>query len=125
QVVPVVVGGKEIPLRWDGGPCRGAGPGDVRPEREEVSEQARDDRRMQSYVGRPERPCRRLRPESSGLCQNTEGTLPCRSFQSRARIDERGGVARNLRIRRGEVHDPLPVVPGSDDGPESRTRACG
>src|SRR5439155_592485 len=56
QVVPVVVRGEEIPFRWDGGPCRGAGSGDVRPEREEVPEQARDDRRMQPHVGQPERP---------------------------------------------------------------------
>src|SRR5256885_1213484 len=115
QRIAVIIGRQRVPLRWDLGPRGRPRARDMGPKREEVSQQPRSDRRMDSHIARPKRPQRGVGLDLLGLGQHPERPVPYVALQPGTRIDELKRVRRDAGIHRGEVDDFFPVVPPAED----------
>src|SRR5438034_10976551 len=80
---------------------------------------------MDPNIPRSIGPRRRVRSDLLGFGEGSKAPIPHVAFQLRARIDELEGVLGDLAVDRGQVHDPVPMIPGADRRSEAWGPSCG
>src|SRR2546427_1803131 len=69
---------------------------------------------MDPNIPRSKGPRRRLRSDVLGFGKGSKAPIPHVAFQLTASINELEGVFGDLAVDRGQVHDPVPMIPRAD-----------
>src|SRR5437867_7543513 len=69
---------------------------------------------MDPNIPRSKGPRRRLRSDVLGFGKGSKAPIPHVAFQPTASINELEGVFGDLAVDRGQVHDPVPMIPRAD-----------